>query len=347
MTQNIDTREAQAAKLHQKIVISAQLATQNIWEMCSALKEMRDSGLYKALGYSNFEGYCENEVGMKRAQAYNYIAIAEKMTLENVQSIRQIGTTKLAILAKLSDGEREQVMENTDVESVTVRELKEQIKTLRTEKERLETDLSEADEVRETLQNSLTKLKSLNADTVSQIRDEKNQLAASNRRLTAEKESLAAELNDLRNNPMPEDKYRIAAKKHDKDMMEFREQMDRNLHDERQKRWDLQAQFDDFRKKQQDIIKDMERQLREAKDAATPTVINMESEEPIFEAYLAMAQDVLNRAFIYATGCGNSQAYLERLDDLLMETSSAIDDETGKYDDYDDENGGLNDGKII
>ena len=333
MTQAIDTREAQAAKLHQKIVISAQLATQNIWEMCSALKEMRDSGLYKALGYSNFEGYCENEVDMSRRQAYRFISIAEKFTADFVPSMAQIGTTKLALLASISDGEREQVMEETDVESVTVRELKEQIRTLRADKERLETDLSDADKSRDNLKKTLAETKKSHAHQVSQIQDDYNHLAA--------------ELNDLRNNPMPEDKYRIAAKKHDKDMMEFREQMDRNLHDEMQKRWDLQTQFDDFRKKQQDIIADMERQLQEAKDAATPTVINMESEEPIFEAYLAMAQDVLNRTFIYAAGCGSSHAFLERLDDLLMETSSAIDDETGKYDDYDDENGGLNDGKII
>lgn len=314
----IADRDVRARELHQKILISAQLVAQNLWEMCSSLKEMRDDKLYKAFGYANFEDYCEKEVGLKRAQAYNYISIAEKMTPENVQSIRQIGSTKLAILAKLSDGEREQVMEETDVESVTVRELKEQIRTLRADKERLETDLSDADKSRDNLKKTLAETKKSHAHQVSQIQDDYNHLAA--------------ELNELRNNPMPEDKYRIAAKKHDKDMMEFREQMDRNLHDEMQKRWDLQAQFDDFRKKQQDIIADMERQLQEAKDAATPTVINMESEEPIFEAYLAMAQDVLNRTFIYAAGCGSSHAFLERLDDLLLSISTAICDEITKED---------------
>ena len=339
-TQITDKDKVRAQELHQKILIHAQLVAQNLWEMCSSLKEMRDSKLYYQLGYMHFEDYCRDELGIKKVQAYKYISIVSNMSQEFVHSSEQIGVTKLALLASISDGEREQVLENTDVESVTVRELKEQIKGLQAERERLETDLSESSEVRETLENSLDVTQRQHSAFVEKSENEKQELTDENKRL-------AAELEDLKNNPLPEDKYRIAAKKHDKDMMEFREQADRDLHDERQKRWDLQAQFDDFRKKQQDIIKDMERQLREAKDAATPTVINMESEEPIFEAYLAMAQDVLNRTFIYATGCGNSQAYLERLDDLLMETSSAIDDETGKYDDYDDENGGLNDGKII
>lgn len=314
----IADRDVRARELHQKILISAQLVAQNLWEMCSSLKEMRDDKLYKAFGYANFEDYCEKEFGMTRQQAHKYAAIADRLEPDFVKSTLQIGVEKLGILASISDGEREQVMEETDVESVTVRELKEQIRVLRADKERLETDLSDADKSRDNLKKTLAETKKSHAHQVSQIQDDYNHLAA--------------ELNDLRNNPMPEDKYRIAAKKHDKDMMEFREQMDRNLHDEMQKRWDLQAQFDDFRKKQQDIIADMERQLQEAKDAATPTVINMESEEPIFEAYLAMAQDVLNRTFIYAAGCGNSQAYLERLDDLLLSISTAICDEITKED---------------
>lgn len=338
-TQIADKDKVRAQELHQKILIHAQLVAQNLWEMCSSLKEMRDSKYFYNLGYMNFDDYCREALGIKRSQAYQYISIASKLSGDFVQSTGQIGVEKLALLASVSEEQREQVLENTNVESVTVRELKEQIKGLQAEKQRLETDLSESSEVRETLEHSNLVLKHQNSEYVKKSEYEKQELALKN-------QQLAAELEDLKNNPLPEDKYRIAAKKHDKDMMEFREQADRDLHDERQKRWDLQEQFDDFRKKQQDIIKDMERQLREAKDRP-PAVINMESEEPIFEAYLAMAQEVLNRAFIYATGCTSSRAYLERLDELLLSISSAIDDETGKYAEYDDENGGLTDGKII
>ena len=73
-----------AVKLHQNIMASASLAQQNIWDMCEGLKKMRDDKLYKELGYQNFGDYCENEVGMKRSNAYNYISIVEKISKENV-----------------------------------------------------------------------------------------------------------------------------------------------------------------------------------------------------------------------------------------------------------------------
>ena len=299
----IADRDVRARELHQKILISAQLVAQNLWEMCSSLKEMRDDKLYKSFGYANFEDYCEKEVGLKRRQAYKYIAIAENSPMDFVHSSAQIGVTKLALLASISDGEREQVMEETNVESVTVRELKEQIRTLRADKERLETDLSDADKSRDNLKKALAETKKSHAHQVSQIQDDYNHLAA--------------ELNDLRNNPMPEDKYRIAAKKHDKDMMEFREQMDRNLHDEMQKRWDLQAQFDDFRKKQQDIIADMERQLQEAKDAASATVIEVNPAGSMFNAYYEIVQNALYSAIHYAIGASDPEPLYSTLEDLL------------------------------
>ena len=68
-----------AAELNQKIIIAAQMAQQNLYSMCRMLKQMRDDKLYKELGYQNFEDYCEQEVGMKRRNAYNYISIIEKV----------------------------------------------------------------------------------------------------------------------------------------------------------------------------------------------------------------------------------------------------------------------------
>lgn len=51
----ISEQHRQAVELHQKIMISANLAQQNLFEMCMGLKTMRDNKLYKELGYSNFE----------------------------------------------------------------------------------------------------------------------------------------------------------------------------------------------------------------------------------------------------------------------------------------------------
>lgn len=124
-----------AVTLTRSIIANAQAAQQSLYEVCKGLKEMRDGKLYKELGYSKFEDYTENEVGIKRRQAHNYIMIAENMSAENVQSIAQIGSTKLTMLAMLDEPTREAVTETVDVESVTVKELKAQITALTAERD--------------------------------------------------------------------------------------------------------------------------------------------------------------------------------------------------------------------
>lgn len=120
-------RYTEAWNLNVRICQSAQLAQQNLYEVCAGLKEMRDGKLYKELGYKNFEDYCEKRVGIKRAQAYRLIDISSNMSEDFVSSMRQIGVTKLALLSRLDEPQREQIQQNVDVESVTVKELKKRI----------------------------------------------------------------------------------------------------------------------------------------------------------------------------------------------------------------------------
>lgn len=131
----ITAQKQQAIELHQKILVSANLAQQNIWDMCNGLKTMRDNKLYKELGYTNFEEYCENEVGMKRRNVYNYISIVEKINTKNVQSIGQIGMTKLSLLATISEPEQAEIAEKLDLENTTVKQLKAEIEKLKDEKQ--------------------------------------------------------------------------------------------------------------------------------------------------------------------------------------------------------------------
>lgn len=112
----ISTQHKQAVELHQKIIISATFAQQNLWDMCTSLKKMRDGKLYKELGYQNFEDYCENEVGMERRNVYRYISVVEKVSSENVTSMSQIGMTKLSLLASISEQEQAEIAEKIDLE---------------------------------------------------------------------------------------------------------------------------------------------------------------------------------------------------------------------------------------
>lgn len=126
-----------AAELDRRIKTSAQLAQQSLYDMCMGFKEMRDSRLYKQLGYSDFGEYCEQETGMKRSNVYNYIVVVEKLPTDFVQSIGQrVGMTKLQLLTTINDEQRETITETTDIENTTVKELKAKIDILQNERDR-------------------------------------------------------------------------------------------------------------------------------------------------------------------------------------------------------------------
>ena len=129
----LSTQYKTAAELNQKIIFTAQMAQQNLFDMCVMLKQMRDGKLYKELGYQSFETYCENEVGMKHSNAYRYISIVENV--KNFSSMGQIGMTKLSLLASLSESQQEEIQQNVNVEDISVRKLKEEIARLKEESE--------------------------------------------------------------------------------------------------------------------------------------------------------------------------------------------------------------------
>ena len=140
----ISEEHRQAVELHQKIMISANLAQQNLFEMCTGLKTMRDNKLYRELGYSNFEDYCENEVGFSREQGRKYISIIENISLENANSSWHFGVSKLYLLSTISEQEQQEISEKVDLESTTVKQLKAEIEKLKAEKSAKQIELSEA-----------------------------------------------------------------------------------------------------------------------------------------------------------------------------------------------------------
>ena len=132
-----------AVRLHRCICANAQAAQESLYEMCRALKEMHDNKLYKELGYNSFESYTEAEVGIKRHQAQKYLSVAE---LENGDTYHHLGLSKLSLLAKLDEQERAEIVQNTDLESTSVRELKAKIDDLKKANDRLMGKVAEAED---------------------------------------------------------------------------------------------------------------------------------------------------------------------------------------------------------
>lgn len=164
-TEVLSAEYVKAKKLTNHIKAHAQIAQESLYEVCKGLKEMRDNKLYKELGYQNFEEYCEQEVGIKKRQAYNYISVASNLPEDFVQSTAQIGREKLFLLAKLDEPQREEIQQNTDLNQVSVKELKNQIAQLKDEKNKQKNELEkvsqerdEKEQARKTLAEGYVKL---------------------------------------------------------------------------------------------------------------------------------------------------------------------------------------------
>ena len=170
----VSQQHQEAVETHQRIITSANLAQQNLWDMCQGLKKMRDNKLYKELGYPNFEDYCETEVGIKRRNAYNYISIVEKINPENVQSIAQIGMTKLSLLATISEPEQAEIAKTVDLENTTVKQLKAEIEKLKDDNLNLSMNYDRMDANRIKLGNENTELKLENKTLQEQVEELEN-----------------------------------------------------------------------------------------------------------------------------------------------------------------------------
>lgn len=157
-----------AAELDRRIKTSAQLAQQSLYDMCMGFKEMRDSRLYKELGYSDFGEYCEQETGFKRTNVYNYISVAENLPEDFVHSSGQIGIKKLTLLSTLSDEQRETITETTDIENTTVKELKAKIDSVKKQNDALHEEMRYREEEHETKSQ---KFKDRIAELEAEIKD--------------------------------------------------------------------------------------------------------------------------------------------------------------------------------
>lgn len=124
---NIDTITAEtksALDVHNSIIAAEQTAATAIMSLCENLKKMRDTGLYKSLGFERFEDYTEQACNIKKRQAYNYIQTYERLGGSFLQSNAQLGITKLQLLTEVCAVERDDFVAENDLEGMSVSEIK-------------------------------------------------------------------------------------------------------------------------------------------------------------------------------------------------------------------------------
>lgn len=272
-----------AIELNNKIIFNASMAQDYLWEMCRALKEMKDTRLYKELGYSNFEDYCENEVGMKRANAYRYITIVEHINPENVSPVRQIGVKKLALLATLSDEQQKEVTEKVDLENTTYRELKAECDRLK----------KSYDSIQQELQQEKVKL--------TAIEDDK-------KRLERKLDKANKQITDLENRPV---EVAIQEDEEGKMAKVLVKELDRKLSEADQEHVNA---MENQRKKYQAQINSLEEQLEQAKNTSVETV---KDDKEVFKAYYLTALNSFENLLNFVADCSNRDFYMEKTEKLL------------------------------
>lgn len=268
----VTSKYTEAYNLNVRICINAQMAQQNLYEMCKGLKEMRDSKLYKELGYSTFEDYCEQETGFKRANVYNYITVVENLPKEFVQTSRQIGVSKLLLLTKLSEEERTEIAEKNDLETTSVRELERQIKELKIKADKADMLSGRLDDMNE------------NCGRISKQRDEAELRIR----------HLEAEIKELESRPIE-----VAVPDASHEVENMRDAMRRlnREHDEWSARIqdehfkDVQRIHKEYREKMDQLRAEYEEKLADSQQGDAPEPGGKE----IFKAYLANAIDAAKR----------------------------------------------------
>lgn len=169
MNEIVLTEKQQAEALHKQITGYGEVIYQSLYGMCTAIKQMRDSKLYRALGHSTFENYAQDMLKMTASQTYRYIKIADNLSADFVESTPQIGIQKLYLLAMAPEETRTEITETVDLESVTVKELQAEISALRKDKQKAEAAVTEAKEAQETTRQTLRNIIDRKAEQVKAL----------------------------------------------------------------------------------------------------------------------------------------------------------------------------------
>lgn len=288
----VTAKYTEAFNLNARIRISAQMAQQNLYEVCKGLKEMRDGKLYKELGYQNFEDYTENEVGIKRVQAHKYITIIENLGEDFVSPGKHLGMSKLYLLSTLSEEERSEITEKNDVESISKRELEEEIKKLREENKQ---------EIAKLKSENITladKLDTTNKECI-RVGQQRGELINQRDRLKEQVTKLEAQIQELESRPVEVavqvdteevEKLKSILKQTDLDWAQkYNEMEDENV---KLRRADFQKHAAEIER----LKKEYEEKL-----ASIPQPEAVPDTKEVFKAYLANAVDAANRLLGFIT----------------------------------------------
>ena len=306
MKNELSASYSKALDLHNKILVSAQLAQNNLWDMCAGLKEMRDGKLYKELGYQNFEDYCQTEFNMNRSNAHKYISIIENINQENVSTSKHFGVSKLYLLSTLSEAEQAEITAQNDVENMTVKQLEAEIRQLKEKNAALKLDLDELAEEHERTCEQAT----ADSKTISGLRQSISSLNQTIEELEARpiEVAVAEPSDDVR-------RLKETIRSMEADTARQMERME-NEH------------IADVRQLHERSREETERQLRELREQyeqklAEATAADGDDRQA-FKAYFAAAYDSFNRMLEFAKASENKEFFKNKINKLIASYEMSV-----------------------
>ncbi len=327
-------RHEQALSLHQQVMTSGSLAAQNLFDMATALKEMRDGKLYKELGYQNFESYCEKMVGMKHSNAYRYISIAENIKPESFPTLGNFGASKLMLLARLSDEEQKEIAEKID-ETTTYKQLQEEINRIKGEKLKLENEreklnaklkaeAANVEEARSDLERAEKELKIAQIKSAAEM-DRANRTAVKLQDQQRENVRLEKENRELRSRPVEvavvdnsdsERRLQEIIRSLERENIRQNELMDQRYAEDRR-------ELEEQKQREIDAIRaEYEQKLKDAAAEAQPE----DKDKQEFKVFLVMAHDALTRLVAVANTHRSEPVYANKVKELLSSANKMLEE---------------------
>ena len=316
------TEKQQAEALHKQITGYGEVIYQSLYGMCTAIKQMRDSKLYRALGFDTFEAYTEEKLGMKRSYAFKYIRIAECLSEEFVSMSKHAGIEKLYLLTTTDEETRAEIVETTDLNETTVRELKMKLAQAEKSNELLTEQVSEAEQKAADAKKS--EMKALGR--VSVLETDAGFQRQKIEQLEAQVGEQADQMKELESRPVE-----VAVPEPSHEVQNMQDAMRRmNLEHEQ---WSAKMQDDHIKQ-----VQEINRKHRAETDAlraeyeeklaaaqAAPTETPEPDSKEIFKAYLANAIDAAKRmtAFLAAHPNDACRAQAERFFSTAMKEVQA------------------------
>ena len=307
--------QAQAVGLHYEIVAAAQAAANSLLNLGRKLKQMRDTGGYKRLGFETFADYTEQAVGIRQRQAYNYISVVENVPARLVEENAAAGVTKLALLGRMAPADQREVA-GQDLANITVAELKKLVE----ERNGLSEQLSMLqDTARPAAEAESTEvdMDALRAQALEQARAE---VAADHRKALAEQ---SRRLQQEHLEEMGRQMHKVAADQQDAlecRMREYRQSTDREAEEKikKAKAEAAQAAEKKLEEEREAARRDQEEKDRAALEAARQEAeaARTQAEEIARKLQLAVSEESIRFALLFEQLQGAAGAMMDLVDAL-------------------------------